>query len=803
VKISLSWIGEFLDLDDVAPERVAELLTLHTAEVEGLEGFGGDVRGVVVGEVVECGRHPNADKLSLTRVAFGGDEAVQVVCGASNVARGQKIAFAPVGCVLPGGVKLKKARLRGVESNGMICSERELGLGDNHRGILVLPPEAPVGAPLAGYLGMDDSVVEIDNKSLTHRPDLWGHYGFARELAAILGRPLKPLPVLEDWPQGGETIPIHREAGPACPLYLGLPVELGGPPAPSPMGIKLRLLAVGQRPLNDLVDLTNYVLLETGQPTHAFDFARLHGPAIRVRHANPGEEIVTLDGVARALTKEDLLIGDQDRAVALAGVMGGGETEVSAETATVLLESAVFDPVTIRRTSQRLALRTEASARFEKSLDPALAEQALRRFALLLAGVRPQARILGAPSAAGTARAPERTLELDPARTASLLGLSLSPREVAAPLAALGFEVAEGKDALRVKVPSWRATKDVTRPIDLVEEVGRMAGYHRIEPAPLQAPVVAPRQDPARRLGRTLADRLALTWQAFETQAPTFLERSWAARLHLPEEAFLVLANPVQAGVDLVRRDPMASLLLQAQGNRKEREQGFLFEVAKGYEPGPGALPAERSWVGSVVWRRQGKNPEGPASLFGFLRGAIRDLLGTAGVEGAEGRGGVEFAAAPWCHPVRSLSWRKGETLLGFSGELHPRLKGEMDWERTEVGLLLLDLSALLEARADRPRRFRSPGRFPAVKVDVALALPRSVPYAQVEAALRKAGGKLLESLELFDLFTGESLGEGQRSLAFHAVLRAPDRTLGEKEERRFLEKAEQAARDLGGRLRS
>lgn len=805
MKISVSWLNDFVDLSDLAPARVAELLSLHTAEVEGVEVYGQGITDVVVGQVVECGRHPDADKLSLTRVEFGGGEAVEVVCGASNVRQGLKIAFAPVGSALPGGLKIKKAKLRGQVSRGMICSGRELELSEEHAGILELADDAPVGARLVDHLGLLDPVLELDNKSLTHRPDLWGHYGFARELAAILGRPLAPLPVVDRWDGPPAAIPITLEDPEACPLYLGLHVELDGPPRTSPAWLQRRLLAVGQRPVSDLVDLTNYLLFETGQPTHAFDLARLRGPEIRVRRAAPGESFTTLDGVLRELTGEDLLIADADRAVALAGVMGGANSEVGADTTSLLLESAVFQPVRVRRTAKRLNLRSEASARFEKSLDPALAEQGLRRFAALLARVRPQARVIGPPAAAGAATAPVIRLPLDPARTAELLGLSLDRQAVVSPLRALGFGVEDpGEGPLSVVVPSWRATKDVTTPIDLVEEVGRLSGYHQIQPQPLRAPVQAPWVDPVRALGRRLADRLAGAWRGAETQGYSFLHRRWAARLGLPLERFARLANPVQDGVDLVRRDPVPTLLEQAAGNVRERPGGLLFELAKGYEaehdaPGAPGLPAERGWLGVVLWQRRGARADGPESVFGRARSIVADLLRTAVLDGVAG----SSAAPPtWAHPARCLDWTCGGRWIGCSAAVEPRLAKEVELDGVDAAVALLDLAALAELGGGRLPEFRPPARLPGIKVDVALALPAAVSYAEAEASVRAAGGKLLESLELFDLFEGPPLAEGQRSLAFHAVLRAADRTLEDTDERRFLEKAAKAATELGGGLR-
>lgn len=804
MKISLNWLNDYVDLSDVPAERVAELLSLHTAEVEGVDVFGEAIQDVVVGQVIECGPHPQADKLSMTEVEYGAGETVTVVCGAANVRKGLKIAFAPVGSKLPGDFKIKKAKLRGVESRGMICSERELELSDSHEGIMELADDAPIGTPLVEYMGLLDHVLELDNKSLTHRPDLWGHYGFARELAAILERDLKPLALadLETVDASGtdQAVAINIEDSDGCAYYAGLRVELDGPPQASPDWMQHRLQAVGQRPLDDLVDLTNYILLEIGQPTHAFDLGQISSGQIRVRKAADGEVLRTLDDQERQLLSSDLVIADADQAVALAGVMGGLSSEVTESTRSILLESAVFHPTQVRRTSHRLALRTEASARFEKSLDPSYALQALRRFAHLLAEIRPQAKIAEPVLQAGCDQAPQIQLDFHPQRTAVLLGLDLTPQRMTEILQRLGFATDANGDDLRVTVPSWRATKDVNTEIDLVEEVGRLAGYHNIKPEPLLAPVEVPRRDEMREMCRKLSARLAGAHQAFETQGYTFLSDTWAERLGMQLSDFALVDNPVQEGLRLIRRDPVPSLLDQVAGNRREFANGCLFEIGKGYEPDGDALPKERRWLAAVTWQPASEISHGPASAFGQAKTVVDDLLRTVGV-GTLFSGNDEPATAPaWAHPVRALQLPLG---LGWVAAIHPGLCKDFGFEPGALMAICLDLEAMLDCSRKHQAKFQAPSRFPAIKVDVALALPKSVPFGEVQQALSKAGGKTLESLELFDLFEGGSLAADQRSLAFHAVLRAADRTLSDKDEQKFLKKVTQTAERLGGSLRS
>ncbi|NQU48415.1 MAG: phenylalanine--tRNA ligase subunit beta [Planctomycetes bacterium] len=807
MKISLNWLNDYVDLSDVAPERVSELLSLHTAEVEGIEVFGEAIQDVVVGFVVECEQHPAADKLSVTQVEYGGDEVVTVVCGASNVRQGLKIAFAPVGSRLPGDFKIKKAKLRGVESRGMICSEKELELSDSHAGIMELPDDAPVGKPLIQYLGILDHVLELDNKSLTHRPDLWGHYGFARELAAILQRDLKPLPVAElakqdvATEQGDALLGIKIQDQEGCAFYAGLPIELDGPPKASPDWLQRRLLAVGQRPLDDLVDLSNYILLELGQPTHAFDLDHVAGKQIQVRAAHAGEVLRTLDDQDRHLQSSDLVIADANKAIALAGVMGGQSSEVSETTSRILLESAVFHATRVRRTSHRLALRTDASARFEKSLDPSYAMQSLQRFAYLLKTIRPEAKILGPALHAGCDVAPQIELSLNPVRTAELLGLDLSAERMLDILQRLGFEVCVRGELLTASVPTWRATKDVTTAIDLVEEIGRLAGYHNIKPEPLHAPIEVPRKDHMRELCRKLSNRLSGAHQAYETQGYTFLQEEWAQRLGMDLSDFVRVDNPVQDGLRLIRRDPIPSILDQVAGNRREHGDGCLFEIGKGYEPVETGLPTETRWLAAVLWQSQSQAEHGPGSAFGSAKTMAEDLLRSVGISDLVcGAKDSEVGAPKWAHPVRSMALPQN---LGWIAAIHPSLCTELGLVAGHVTAICLDLAAVLALSQKQKSAFIAPSRFPGIKVDVALALPKNVPFSEVQVALQKAGGKTLASLVLFDLFEGGSLASDQRSLAFHALLRAQDRTLSDKDEQKFLQKVAQTAERLGGSLRS
>ncbi len=482
MKLSYRWLGELVDLSETPPAALKQRLTFHTAEVEDTEVLGEGLEAVVTGRVTGVRPHPDADKLRLCTVEAGGD-AIEVVCGAPNVAEGQIIAYAPEGATLPGGegeapITLEAREIRGVLSRGMICSERELGLGESHDGILVLAAETEVGVPITDVLPLTDTIYDIDNVCITHRPDLWGHIGWAREAAALVKQraSLPPVADLASLPQEGAPFPVAIDDPSGCRRYVGIVIE-NLTNGPSPLWLSRRLESLDVRSIDLLVDLTNLVLLEQGQPLHAFDLRDVRGGEIRVRTALPGESLTTLDGEKRTLAPDDLVIADAEGAVALAGVMGAENSEVRADTTAILLESATFDPVRIRRTATRLGIRTEASARFEKNLDPELALQAALRFTQLCLDHVPGARV-SRPVADCHPRPVEPIEILLPySLVRRRLGLRIADTRVRSILGSLGFGAVEEGSKIRVRVPSWRATKDIERAEDLVEEVGRIEGY--------------------------------------------------------------------------------------------------------------------------------------------------------------------------------------------------------------------------------------------------------------------------------------------------------------------------------------
>ncbi len=776
MKLSLNWIQDFVDLSGIDPQEIKTRLSLTTAEIEGIEILGGDFPGVLVAEVLTAAPHPNADRLRLTRVHTGTEE-VSVVCGAPNVAAGQKIALATVGTVMPGGLKIKKAKIRGEESCGMICSEVELGLGEDSDGILVLPEDAPVGTAFGTYWGRD-VVLDIDNKSITHRPDLWGLYGFARELAAIFERPLSPYPISDlELVERGE-VAIEIADGLRCHRYLGALFD-GIRVQPSPTWMQRRLEAVGVRAINNIVDLSNYVMMELGQPTHAFDVAKLASPRIIVRQARPGEKIVTLDGIERTLDERIQVIADDSGAIALAGVMGGEATEISEGTTSLLLEAACFDPIVTRRASGRLGLRSEAVARFEKDLDPDWSELAVRRFDQLARQLDPGVRLRTAVvDAWGRERPATRRIALRVSQVERKLGVSLPITEIARLLEGIAFQTEARDGELSVTVPSFRATKDVNHEDDLIEEVGRLFGYNNIPPQIPTGPVTPPTRDSVHEVTRRVQDILALAGGYHEVYDYSFASDELIAVCGLEDQPHLRLKNSIASNLSRLRRTLVPGLLGFLQKNLRFEREFRLFQVGRGYLPehaNDEGLPQETREVAGV-WCRRATEPG--EALFYRVKGTVEALLDELQIRADAVD--QDLTGLPWLHPSRSAAVVTNGQPLGYLGELHPRLAHELDLEG-EAALFVLNLRALAEA-AGQGQSFREPARFPSSRLDISVIVPVTERVASLDHSIRQAAAPYVASVRLFDVYEGRQIPEGARSLSFEIEFQAEDRTLTEEE---------------------
>ena len=783
MKVPLSWLRQYVEFD-ISPQELAHRLTMAGVEVgEVLTTGGWD--GVYVGLVTGVRPHPNADRLRLCSVSTGGD-AVEVVCGAPNVANGQKICFAGVGAHLLNTHSgkhetLAAATIRGVESRGMVCSELELGLGDDHTGIIVLPDDAPVGTPLTDYLG--DTVLDLE---LTpNRLDCLSMLGVAHEVAALTGgRVTEPEARYEE--SGvpvSDRVAISIADPDLCHRYTATLIE-GVRIGPSPQWLQDRLTRAGLRPINNVVDVTNFVMLEYNQPLHAFDFDKIKRATVIVRRARQGESLTTLDGVERKLATEHLVIADAQDAIGLGGVIGGASSEIGESTTSVLLESATFNGPNNRQTAQSLDLRTEATLRFEKGLRPELAPIALRRATGLIqevAGGRVAPGIVdvfpGDP--------PDANVPLTISRLRQVLGMELDLEAAQAVLDSLGFSwEADGAEALNVTVPYWR--NDVTIEDDLVEEVVRTIGYDQVPTVMLSTPIPFQPPSPERDLRERVKDLLAATGIQEVINYPLVsrqdLERVEAWDDQLPPMA---VANPMSAAHQYLRTTLYASLLSTLAANQGHGAGPFrLFEAGRVFRPRTGDLPQEAEMVTGVLAGRRNESSwladDGEMDFYD-AKGVVDWLLEKLGAV-------AEYApgAHPTLHPGRCAVVKCGDVELGFVGEVHPAVRERLGLDADPVAAFELDLAQLLAAVPGSDRQFAPLPRYPVATRDLALIVPSDVPAARVNEIIRRH--RLVEHAELFDVFSGRNLPPGVKSLAFHVYFRANDRTLTNDEVNRSLD---------------
>ena len=802
MKLPLSWLREWIEVD-AAAEKIADALTRRGFYVEGIESQGHAYPGVVVARVLEVGKHPNADKLTLCRVDGGAGE-LRVVCGAPNVRAGMLVPLATVGAKLPGGVTIKQSKIRGEESQGMLCSARELRLSEDHEGILDLERflgaanAPPVGRPLDDVIGPAEQVLEIEVPF--NRPDGLGIIGLAREARAALGgrwTDAARARLAARW-QGRADFDLELEDPEGCPRYIAQGID-GVAIGPSPRWLTQRLESAGQRSINNVVDLTNLILFEFGQPLHAFDLGLLHGPAIRVRRARAGERLTTLDGRERALDPEVLVIADRDRPVAVAGVMGGAETEVSPATTRLLLECAWFEPRRIRRGARALGLDTDASRRYERGVDPEIGPAATARFLSLLKELIPGVRPIAARER-NHLDGKRRTLTLRASRCARLIGLDLGLAEARRLLETLEFG-AEGGEPLRVTVPSWRV--DVTLEDDLVEEVARTHGYDQIPETTLSTGGAYASRSSRERLQARARDAMRARGLS-EAWTPTLLserEAEGAAALAGEERERLVrLRNPMSRESEVLRPNLAAGLLRACAHNLRQGASAVrLFEVGTGFLDRGAKLPEEAPMLAALVCGARMSHGDAAAQQpvdFSDAKGLWEAWLDEMRVDTPEWRA---YSAAGW-KPGASAEVASGTSRIGWAGTLHPALL--RGWEiETPVHLFMVLLDPL-----DRPAqrtRLRMPGRFPSVRRDLAFFLPDRVTHGEIETTLVRGAGEHLESIELFDVYSGPGTPPGMKSLAYALQFQHPERTLTEPEVQSIQDRMVAAvAKDHGGRLR-
>jgi phenylalanyl-tRNA synthetase beta chain len=789
MRAPLEWLTQYCS-PDLPAATVAERLAMTGTEVERVERYGVTaLENFVVGRVLETKAHPGADRLSVCTVDVGDGSPSQIVCGAPNVSQGQFVAVAKPGAVMADGMKLGKAKLRGVESQGMILAEDELAIGPDHHEIIVLEDDGhKPGQPLVEVLPISTEVLVLE--ITPNRPDCLGIYGVAREVHASTGAPLRPPPWSTDIGEPGEveSAAVEVQCPELCPRFTARvfeDVNVG----PSPLWLKARLMAAGQRPISNVVDITNYVMLETGQPLHAFDLDRVADHKLTVRRAGEREQLETLDGQLRKLDPDMVVIEDGHGATSIAGVMGGARSEVGADTSRVLMEVANWNGANIHRTSLRLGLRTEASTRFEKQLQP---EQALEAQAV---ATRLMIEVCGARVAPGTidvgGPGPEPpTIRLRDSRVSGLLGVAIERGRSEQILESLEFEVDVASDGLDVTPPAFRRA-DIGREADVIEEVARLDALdklpatlpatHRAMEAALDrgAGLAGAQLTSQQKLRRAAADALAAQG-LYEIVGWSFVGPGLAQRLRLPDQAAVELENPLSIEQSRLRTTLLGSLLDAAAFNYSRGVTTVrLFEAGAIYLPrGGGSLPDEPYHLGALlagpVRRETWRDPDpGPADFFA-VKGALQGLLDKLRVPWS-----VEPGGQPFLHPGRAARIRARDVDIGWIGEIHPLVAAEWDLDQT-VAAFELDLDALGEPTAPIYEDVTS---FPAVREDLAVVVPEGVASRRLVEVVLRAGAPLLKQAEVFDVYRDpERIGTGKVSLAIRLTYRAPDRTLTDQE---------------------
>jgi phenylalanyl-tRNA synthetase beta chain len=785
MRLSLEWLAEFVDLPPDA--ELIERLTMCGFEDVELVNTGPDLSGVRVGHVVARDPHPNADRLSVCSVDIGDGDSISVVCGAPNVAADQKIAFAPVGTTLPDGTKLKKAKIRGVVSTGMICSNRELGLGDDHDGILVLDPAAAIGVPLGDVVSTGSRELEVG--ITPNRGDVASVIGVAREVQALFGGELR-LPETtppEVGPPAERDVRVEIQAPDDCYRYVARLVR-GVTVGPSPDWLVDKLSASGIRTINNIVDITNLVLLEFGQPLHAFDVAKLSSDLVCVRRATRDEKLPTLDGATRVLQPEDLVIADARGAIALAGVMGGAGSEVSDATTNVLIESAHFEPKRVRLGARRHGLRTEASYRFERGVDRAGIDRAADRAAQLMAELAGGEVARGAVVAQGAAVPFTETISFRPQRANKLLGTSLGSKEMRDLLDRVGVSSTESSaesGELICTVPSHRNDLHIHQ--DLTEEVARVFGYENIPTTEPVGILRATRPPRVWLLAEQARDSLVASGLN-ECQTLPFLSPDWIDALRLdpddPRRSGPRITNPIHEDQPLLRTTLLPSVLRLVHQNRsRQTDRIEVFELSRLFgRPETGCesdLPSERLNLVAAIVERQEPQLWGaaqPVPLFFRAKGMAKKLLNQMGYV-------AWFPSEripPYLHPGSAAGIEVDGTMIGALGELHPDVAASFELD-VPCAVIELDLAAL-EGVRPQPHAFEEVSRQPHVARDIAVLVDASQPAGDVLEAIRQAGGKDLERVEIFDRYTGKGVPDGRVSLAFRMVFQRADRTLKDEE---------------------
>ena len=790
MKFSEQWLREWVN-PEISSQELMDQITMAGLEVDGFEAVAGAFQGVVVGEVQSVEAHPDADKLRICQV-YDGQQTVQVVCGAPNVRNGLKVPFAVVGAVLPGNFTIKKAKLRGQPSEGMLCSESELELSGNHEGLMELPADAPVGADLSDYLGLNDISIDVD---LTpNRADCLSIRGIAREVGVLNSLLLESPDIREVEAVHSDVPDIRVEAPAGCPRYLGRILRNVNLQAQTPLWMQEKLRRSGIRSIDAAVDVTNYVMLEQGQPMHAFDRAEIAGGTV-VRMARPAEKLVLLDGQEVELTGQTLVIADHDKPIAIAGIMGGEHSGVSANTRDLILEAAYFDPITLAGKARHYGLHTDASHRFERGVDYQLARDAMERATSLLMEI-----VGGEPGdiveVVSEAHLPDdRVVDLRTQRLTDVLGLAIDRTTIEEILTRLGLHVDKLlKDGWRIRVPSFRP--DIAIEEDLIEEVGRIYGYNNL---PVTEPTGALGLRATEEAVRPVSSiRHYLVAQGYQEAITYSFVDPKVQQMVDPEQDGIALANPISSDLSVMRTSLWSGLLKTVAHNQNRQQPRIrLFETGLRFVREGEHIDQQPMLAGVVVGPEHPENWANGRRTADFfdVKGDLEGLFQLLGIE-------VQFVGSqrPALHPGQTAELMRDGERVGWLGTLHPQVQKNLELNGT---ILMFELFLNLIVTGYVPN-FKEISKFPEVRRDLAIIIGSDVAFADVERVTRKHAGERLTALRAFDVYEGESLGEGNRSLALSLFWQHPERTLNDDEVHSLFNGVIDALKEeLGATLRS
>lgn len=784
MNISLNWLKEFVNLSGIKTEDIKDKLTKHTVEVEQIIRQSDRFKNVVVAKILNVQKHPKADKLQIAIVDAGGeDKSLKIVCGAPNIEARQLVPLAKIGAILPNGLEIKKAEIRGEQSNGMLCAEDELGLGSSHDGIMILDKKAKIGQKFSDYLGLNDTVLEIDNKSISNRPDLWGHYGIARELSALFNiklREYKPKEIkLKKSKNDLKNIDVDIKNKKICSKYLALKID-NIKIEESPDWLKNRLLALGLKSINNVVDATNYVMFELGQPLHAFDADLVD--KIVVRLAEKNEKIITLDDTEKVLNENDIVIASSKEPIAIAGVMGGKNSEISNTTSSIIIESANFESVSVRKTAQRLNSRTDAAMRFEKGLDPNLCLLAINRVSEIIKDICPKASFEFPLVSAGDFQDEERIIKLDLSWVEKIIGQKIEDKEIKKILESLGIKIKNANEnSWDLLIPSWRM-KDIQIKEDIIEEIIRVFAYNNITPVLPRAAIFPPEKDYELEMERKIKNILVLSYKLCEVYNYSFVSEEQLLKLNIDHGSYIKLLNPLSSQHTLLRQTLSTNLLLNIKNNQSKYPDIDIFEIGNIFLNISGGLNKDNTFSENLPYQEKRIaiiSAKDKDDSFMFLKNLIFNFIYQ--LCGAE----IEFlpteSIISWADKQEKCLLLLNGTEIGFLAKIDNGILAKNGIKK-QTSSLEISLKKLLEVMANLDlKQYKAIPKFPAVNRDLAFVIDQKILFIDIKKEI-EGFNSLIKNLDLFDVYSGENLGQGKRSLAFHLTYQSDEKTLTSEE---------------------